>query len=363
MKPTIANALALGIGSLLALGLGEVGLRLFAPQTTGPVWFTFDPDLGEVPAPGGKGERAQPGAYRFSFTHDQNGLRVVPSAAGVEASRTLLVLGDSYVYGLGVDDDETFSNHLQEAVRPFARVVNAGNPAKGTDYALRFFLARGAPMRPDVVLLAFFKNDFGDNARETYFSLTSTGRLEPRPLRDTRSRRRTLLEPLPAVGWLLSTSHLVNLLRRAAIVFTYDRARTDGPSRVLARDDGPRGFDWVNPHRRELTRRYLAELRDAVQEQGGALLVFYVPDARDVWEARRGSAPSVDERAFRELAAELGLRSLSLTPVLAASPEPLERLYVEDGHWSAVAHTLAARALTKVTLDLLERGSGEQAPR
>ena len=172
MKAPLANALALGVGGLVALLLGEAGAHLIDPPPMGPVWFAHDPELGAIPVPGEQGERTFPGAYRFSFHHDAQGLRVVPAAAGVAAKRTVLVLGDSYAYGLGVDDDQTFCNLLQEELRSGApvRVVNAGNPAKGTDYALRFFLARQAAFRPDVVLLAFFKNDFGDNAREAYFS-------------------------------------------------------------------------------------------------------------------------------------------------------------------------------------------------
>jgi len=213
MKAKVANAVALGLGSLFALGLGEVGLRILAPQATGPAWFAHDPVLGDLPAPDGRGQRSEPGDYRFSFAHDAQGLRIVPAAAGVSAKRTVLVLGDSFTYGLGVDDDRTFCNRLQEALSSTALIVNAGNPAKGTDYALRFFIARGAALRPEVVLLTFTKNDFGDNERQTYFSLATAGTLEPKRLRDTRSARRRLLERLPGIGWLLSRSHVVNLLR------------------------------------------------------------------------------------------------------------------------------------------------------
>ena len=348
-RDSLANLLALGVGSLVALGLGEAGARLLAPPPMGPVWFAHDPELGAIPVPGEQGERAFPGAYRFSFRHDTQGLRVVPAAAGVAAKRTVLVLGDSYAYGLGVDDEQTFCNLLQEELRSGApaRVVNAGNPAKGTDYALRFYLAREATFRPDVVLLAFFKNDFGDNARGAYFSLTPAGALVPRPLQDARSARRRLLERLPGFGWLLGNSQLVNLLRQAAVILTFERDRPGQPSSVRRSPDGPRGFTWVDPLRQEETRRYLAALRDAVREHGASLLVFYVPDARDTWLARQGRPPAPDETAFQEIAGGLGLRSLSLTPVLAASPEPLERLYFAEGHWTPAAHAIAARALAE----------------
>jgi hypothetical protein len=345
MKARVGNALALGLGSLLAVGLGEFGLRIFAPRPTGPVWFAHDPILGDLPVPGGHGVRAVPGVYRFSFTHDAQGLRVVPAAAGVAATETLLVLGDSFTYGLGVDDDETYCNRLQEALRPTFRVVNAGNPAKGTDYALRFFDTRGAALRPDAVLLAFAKNDFGDNSREAYYSQTPTGGLEPKPPKDNRSRRRILLEQIPGFDWLLSTSHLVNLVREAGVILTFDRSRPDRPTAGPSTADGPRGHEWVDPGRQELTQRYLGALRDAVRRQGASFLVFYVPDARDCWLARNRRPPSPDEAAFREIAVGLGLPFFSLTPSLAASPPPLERLYFAEGHWTPAAHALAARAL------------------
>jgi hypothetical protein len=364
MRTSLANALALGMGSLVAVALGEVGARLLAPQPTGPAWFAHDADLGAIPVPGEHGERTWPGAYRFSFTHDARGLRVVPAAAGVAAQRTVLVLGDSYTYGLGVDDDQTYCNILQEALRsdPSARVVNAGNPAKGTDYALRFFLARQAAIRPDVVLLAFFKNDFGDNAREAYFSRTPAGALVPKQPKDARSGRRLLVERLPGFGWLLSTSHFVNLLRQAAVVFTFDRARPGNPTVVQGSADGPRAFVWVDPRRRETTTRYLAALRDSVREHGASLLVFYVPDARDCWLARHGRPPSPDEGAFEEIAVGLGLRFFSLTPVLAASTEPLERLYFGEGHWTPSAHAIAGRALAEAMRDLVAPPGGDPRP-
>ena len=362
MRARLANTLALGFGSLLALGLGEVGLRLFAPQPTGPVWFTYDPELGAIPTPGEHGERTLPGIYRFSFTHDAQGLRVDPAPAGAVPRYTVLVLGDSFTYGLGVDDDRTFCHLLQEALAPDlpTRVVNAGNPGKGTHYALRFFLLRQATLRPDLVLFGFFKNDFGDNARDTYFSLTPTGRLEPRPPRDARSRRRLLLERLPGFSWLLSRSHLVNLFRQAAVRLTVDKF---APGQPTSRpEDGPRGPVWVDERRVEQTRLYLKALSEATTAHASSLLVFYVPDLRDCWLVRQGRPISPDESAFREITADLGLRSLSLTPALAGSPEPLERLYLADGHWTPTAHAMVARALENVTRGFLARRVGDHRP-
>ena len=77
----------------------------------------------------------------------------------------------------------------------------------------------------------------------------------------------------------------------------------------------------------------------------------------------QGRPISPDESAFREITADLGLRSLSLTPALAGSPEPLERLYLADGHWTPTAHAMVARALENVTRGFLApRRVGDHRP-
>ena len=325
-----------------ALGAGEAGLRLLAPQATGPAWFDHDPELGAVPVPGQRGVRRGRDGHRFSFTHDPEGRRVVPGAAGLGSARCLLVVGDSFTYGQGVHDAKTWCSVMQEDLRrarPPTRVVNAGNPGKGTDYALKLLLARGRALAPERVLLAFFKNDFGDNERGAYFTVTADA-IEERTSLD----RGPLLARWPGYSWLLSRSHLANLLREAALRAGADRGR-GGPAWSVDGDGGPRAPVYVTPARQELARRYLEALAGAAAALGAPLTVAYLPDRRDAWLARRGRPPSPDEAAFREIARSLDLDVLSLTPILAAADLPLERLYLGDGHWTPAAHTLAARAL------------------
>src|SRR5262249_17834186 len=185
------------------------------------------------------------------------------------------------------------------------------------------------------------------------------GRAALTPPRDAASGCRLLCEGIPGFRWMLSSSPLVNLFRLAAVRLTAD-SRTAQPTGRS--EDGPMGLVWVDDSRSERTRLYLRELRDATTAHDSSLLVFYVPDLRDCWLARQGRPLSPDESAVREIAADLGLTSHSLTPALAGSPEPLERLYFADGHWMPTAHALVARALQGVTRSLLatQRGSDQQ---
>jgi hypothetical protein len=61
---------------------------------------------------------------RFSFSIDEQGLRrTLPS---VESDRRILMVGDSALFGTGVDDEQTIASHLQSLVGSSYQVVNAG---------------------------------------------------------------------------------------------------------------------------------------------------------------------------------------------------------------------------------------------
>lgn len=113
----VRNAVAIAIGILLALVVAEGILRLVAPQMTGPIQFAWDPDLGAIPVPAQSGRITLPGVYSYVYTNDLDGLRVVPRTATQRPSTgraVLLLLGDSFTYGIGVDDTDTFAAQLQQ---------------------------------------------------------------------------------------------------------------------------------------------------------------------------------------------------------------------------------------------------------
>jgi hypothetical protein len=63
------------------------------------------------------------------------------------------VLGDSFVWGFGVEDEEIFTSVLERRSDPPLEVVNLGVSGYGTDQQLLLWRALGARFRPDVVLL------------------------------------------------------------------------------------------------------------------------------------------------------------------------------------------------------------------
>lgn len=74
-------------------------------------------------------------------------------------TKRILVLGDSFVWGFGVDDDEIFTRELEQRLasrpRPW-EVINTGVSGWGNDQQLLFLIEEGLAYEPDIVVLSFF---------------------------------------------------------------------------------------------------------------------------------------------------------------------------------------------------------------
>jgi hypothetical protein len=339
---------------LVAFAGAEVAVRLISPQEVGPVRFVCHPELGEIPVPGQQGERRIPGVYSFRYSNNSLGWRGRREYR--EAKPTdyrVLLLGDSFTYGTGVNDDQTFAVQVEKDLRGAqlsVEVLNAGCPGKGTDYELKCFQTVGRKFHPDLTVLACLGNDFQDNARGEYYNIGSRGELQVKPLDCHRGTIKAALDRLPAYNWLLSRSQAANLIKQAGIKVLINRARKTDPDAtrglVVSYTRSASGYGTATD--RELTRIYLGQLNAAVKQAGSELMMFYIPVAPEVLEYRQKRTISADERTMQHLAAENGLVLWSLTPLLAHSGQSIDRLYYPEGHWTAAAHAIAARYLSRL---------------
>src|SRR5581483_5343294 len=77
--------------------------------------------------------------------------------------RRIALVGDSFTFGEGNADDETFGAALESALAGQATVLNFGVASYGTDQALLTFERRAAKFHPRVAVLGFFLHDYQRN--------------------------------------------------------------------------------------------------------------------------------------------------------------------------------------------------------
>ena len=125
--------------------------------------------LGIVPKPLGiyayhptRGWDLKPGDGEHSRLGFRSREIEVPKPAGV---LRVVVLGDSYTYGLGVRKEEAFPNALDARLASArfqgrrVEVVNAGVPGYNTFQERLLLEEKGLPLSPDLVAVSFFLND------------------------------------------------------------------------------------------------------------------------------------------------------------------------------------------------------------
>jgi lysophospholipase L1-like esterase len=355
-REILFRVVAVAIGVVAALALSEGLIRLAAPKKLKTVeaeeFAQFDPWLGWANRPGASGLMRIVGQDDILARINSRGLRdreIGPT--GRKTGRRILCLGDSFTWGWGVGDDETYPKILEHELAG-VETVNAGVCAWGTAQELVWLEREGFRYDPDAVTVGFYLNDFADNASD------SAGGYR-RPVYALEGGRLVLKGvpiPMPRNGALETVNafvqrHLLTLRLLAAAWQWIDRGflRTADLTPIeRARLRGP------GPHRPPAeaeTGAILNEARRVCEAKGVRFLVLAIPSMCQV----RPSAPlacreqdDVTYAALIHLCAAAGIDVVEpLDELRAAEKGGLPVFPQSDFHWNAAGHRIAARLLAR----------------
>lgn len=96
---------------------------------------------------------------KLSAVSNSDGFRSSREFVEADDRLRILVLGDSFVFGSGVEESERFTNCI-EAMQPKWRVDSLGMTGYGPDLMLRALEEVGLRLNPDIVVLCMYTDDF-----------------------------------------------------------------------------------------------------------------------------------------------------------------------------------------------------------
>ncbi len=243
------------------------------------------------------------------------------------AARRIACLGDSYTFGEGVGDDETWPAQLARALADAApdrphEVMNCGVNAYDTRQEVRLLETRVVPFAPDVVLLAFFLNDAAVRA-EGRFAGVEFGAPSALHRVLTTDERVRALRGLSRLADGLAD----RIVRREYLVFL-----GESRSRLYAQDSP----GW------RMARDELVRARDLCARRGVEFVVVLYPL---LFRAGVGLATH-DAYAIVALhCREHDIRLLDLEPAFDGRDVDALRVHPADAHPNAEGHRIAAEAI------------------
>ncbi len=359
---------------LLALAL-EPTVRILRPQ--GPVmrgeepFFPGDPDLQFAIRPDAETVLARRD-FRITIRSNALGFRGPDRGPKGNALR-ILALGDSFTFGWGVQQEETFEAQMERLQgttneaghEPELEVINAGVPGYNLYQSVLSLEKKGWKIEPDIVLFgAFVQNDFSDNrSTADWIARKKSGVNQKKD----KSALAAWLEAHSQAYVFLRAKYMASYrLRRAwyklTRPFKAEKERYRYRNLLVFREPVPEEMEleW------QLSEELLLRLRDDVRSRGKRLLIVLFPPELQVKTGRWKR--DVDRLDMEEVSFEVekpnnrlqafcrenGISFLDLLSTFRAAVESGQALYLpSDHHWNAGGHRLAAET---ILADLRQRG-------
>jgi lysophospholipase L1-like esterase len=208
-------AISITIGIVVSLSLLEVLIRIVDPQDLSGAWRVFSESGLFMNKSWGTAQHVV-GGRSVLYTFDWPGLRSGPRVEAPPPGSKVLVLGDSFTFGWGLSDKETFVALLeQKAVQAKGneiRFLNAASGGWGLDSFVRYVEEFGESIGPCLVLVFLNTDDIGRAFKNGLYRVDGDVLL---PVAKQAPLAKRWVDAIPMYGLLIERSHLIALLRKS----------------------------------------------------------------------------------------------------------------------------------------------------
>ena len=328
--PLLSLLIGLIISALLVEGLA----RVFFDERISPR-FVIDPGYGVRANQANVRTRHDvPPEYSVAISTNGAGLRGIRDyALGKPAGiYRIVMLGDSFLFGEGVEDDQVVSAVLERSLNDGSdsnrnyEVLNFGVSGIGQAEELVTYHARGKIYDPDAVILFYFENDIGNNVLSGLYEIAEDGgvtRTDASYLPAVRIRE--ILYGIRPVRWLFEHSSAWNVVRNR-LAFLVEQSRL--------RNEDLHDFSGTNQRSVELTRALLNQFVIDIKADGALPVIIIIPDKNTMESNFPLSAEDI---------AAMGAKLLDGREYL-----DVQDYWAVDAHWKASGHRKTAEAIARI---------------
>lgn len=341
--------------------------------------FTWSSLLGWRGRPGFCGHFARP-----EFFHEvcQNSVGFRDEDHSLEKKDNtfrVLVLGDSFVYGVGVKQEEVFSKVISQE-NSSLEIINAGVSGYSTDLEYLYLREEGILYRPDLVVTVFYLNDVWENDLKTFedgkwqkpffewdgSQLTLTNVPVPNDLEkfisSTSNEEKKVLEDIhPFLSFFLAHSVLANVVVDRLQVFppASDMLQKLGvlyPFTLSSFDSyfDPNRIEELRPQW-ERTGAIFGSMKSLLDSNNIPLEVLYIPVRQQLEpdfqqsSLSKGYEVELPQKTLAHLLSQYNVSFTDLSSTFMADRSQGSSLYFrQDSHLNASGHIVLAHAIEEI---------------
>ena len=362
------ETLLLLLSTAFALVLAEIVLSRLFPQRTvnqyledRPAMFRANDALFMDMKPGFTGYLKEE-EFRTDVSINSLGYRQGEFDLERGAEQRVLVVGDSFTFGFGVEERDGYvqvmERTLNEQASPPVETINAGVPAWWTDAYYVYLKTRGLALNPNVVVLGLFMGNDID-ARDARYAIWPEVDDEGLPLAVTSERVRIedghRVRSKRRARWkipVLRNSHLFQLL--------YSSGKNIGrlfSPKVQASTLYESTYSEETEAIITKVQKLILGMAEDTHGIGAQFVVAMIPERQQVYPGRKSAALALDlakpHRLFAGFLAQHAIPTIDLLPVMRAAAETSDEdlYYTKDSHFTRTGYRAAGEAIGRFLLD------------
>ncbi|MEF8880533.1 MAG: SGNH/GDSL hydrolase family protein [Candidatus Nanohaloarchaea archaeon] len=336
------------IGTLFILGvsilvIGEIGVRMTNPQPIMPRYVTDAPYDVRMNMPDTKYQHKTPD-YKVKFDVNSEGMRDSREFQYQKPENTtrIVVIGDSFTMGYGVNRTDLFTSVLERGLKYKERdvqVINLGVSGFGTAEELVTLKNKGLKYNPDLVIMAYYKNDKQNNIASGLYELKEGNLKRSNEAYMPKIELRNFLYSLPPYRYAAENSQLLYVARSKASSIIYKNIL-----RKRSKDSSEEESSSNSEYREELTGKLIEKSYNITRDEGAEFLLVNIPD-RDL----------ETEPPLNHTSSNTDIKYFNSAETLRKAPED-QLLYWKksQGHWTPYAQRKVGEDLIKRTEKILD---------
>jgi len=361
----LQSVILLSLSLLFCFAIVEIGVRIFVKDRlhySPHPRFLYQPDKYR----GYKLAKNSRGVFRdtqneYIARADTNSLGMRDYEYGEKGENTfrILVLGDSFTFGAGVEFEDTFVKQLESILRQKNdgkkyEVINAGVMGYGTDQEYYYLKEWGFKLKPDLVIVAFYiQNDVEDvmiGALNHY--TVKDGYLFDLFKHKQKERRKNFLERNSRAYEFFEDRVNNLLIKKGLKKKPWENSGISFDMKFYLKKYPSKLEEAMNK-----TKGFLKGIDSLEKQIGGKSLIFLIPNRIQVFEGsfakeliryHENPANYSVTRINDELAnftEENKIPFLDLLPSQREYEKEIDLFFPVDPHWNKEGHKLVAKTI------------------